>query len=289
VRPPGGNAPHAGRPAAGGAGRRRRRRVRWVRRVARLVASFHERADTSPEIVTAAPVDAGRRNWEDNFRQMAPFAGSVLDREMATSAERLARRYLEGRRPLFDHRIASGMVRDGHGDLLAEDIFLLDDGPRVLDCIEFNDRLRYGDVLGGRGVPGDGPRAPGRAGPGLAVPGLVSRVLRPSPSLNAGGALRRLSRPRAGQGGLSPSHAGRPGRRPRSGDAAGSRRRAPGKGPGADAPGRWPSRHRKDRPRHGGRRRNWLEPAALGRGAPPTWSATLGRRPTTPAPMATRP
>jgi uncharacterized protein len=104
-----------------------------VRRVARLVASFHERADTSPEIVTAAPVDAVRRNWEDNFRQMAPFAGSVLDREMATSAERLARRYLEGRRPLFDHRIASGMVRDGHGDLLAEDIFLLDDGPRVLD------------------------------------------------------------------------------------------------------------------------------------------------------------
>jgi len=39
------------------------------------------------------------------------------------------------------------MVRDGHGDLLAEDIFLLDDGLRVLDCIEFNDRLRHGDVL----------------------------------------------------------------------------------------------------------------------------------------------
>jgi predicted kinase len=31
--------------------------------------------------------------------------------------------------------------------LLADDIFCLDDGPRILDCIEFDDRLRYGDVL----------------------------------------------------------------------------------------------------------------------------------------------
>ncbi len=36
---------------------------------------------------------------------------------------------------------------DGHGDLLAEDIFCLDDGPRVLDCIEFDDRLRWLDAL----------------------------------------------------------------------------------------------------------------------------------------------
>ena len=40
------------------------------------------------------------------------------------------------------------MVRDGHGDLLAEDIFCLDDGPRILDCLAFDDELRWGDVLG---------------------------------------------------------------------------------------------------------------------------------------------
>jgi predicted kinase len=36
---------------------------------------------------------------------------------------------------------------DGHGDLLAGDIFCLDDGPRVLDCLEFDDALRVGDGL----------------------------------------------------------------------------------------------------------------------------------------------
>ena len=58
-----------------------------------------------------------------------------------------ARRYLDGRGQLFAARIAHEKVRDGHGDLLADDIFCLDDGPRILDCIEFDDRLRYGDVL----------------------------------------------------------------------------------------------------------------------------------------------
>ena len=48
---------------------------------------------------------------------------------------------------LFEQRIADGRAVDGHGDLLADDIFCLDDGPRILDCIEFDDALRLGDGL----------------------------------------------------------------------------------------------------------------------------------------------
>jgi predicted kinase len=59
----------------------------------------------------------------------------------------MAARYLDGRVPLFDQRIAAGKARDGHGDLLADDIFCLDDSPRVLDCLEFDDALRLDDVL----------------------------------------------------------------------------------------------------------------------------------------------
>ena len=36
---------------------------------------------------------------------------------------------------------------DGHGDLLAEDVFCLDDGPRMLDCLEFDDNLGHVDGL----------------------------------------------------------------------------------------------------------------------------------------------
>lgn len=55
--------------------------------------------------------------------------------------------YLHGRGELFDERIAQGLIRDGHGDLLADDIFCLDDGPRILDCLAFSDDLRCGDVV----------------------------------------------------------------------------------------------------------------------------------------------
>ena len=61
--------------------------------------------------------------------------------------QRLAGRFLTGRAPLFDARIRGGHVLDGHGDLLAEDIFCLPHGSRNLDCLEFDDRLRWVDGL----------------------------------------------------------------------------------------------------------------------------------------------
>jgi uncharacterized protein len=118
-----------------------------LRRIARTIAAFHARAETSPAIGLAATRDAVLANWEQSFGEMRPFYGSVLDRPAAMRVEVLVRRYLAGRQPLFDERIAHGFVRDGHGDLKSEDIFCLDDYPRILDCVEFDDRLRHGDVL----------------------------------------------------------------------------------------------------------------------------------------------
>jgi aminoglycoside phosphotransferase family enzyme/predicted kinase len=121
-----------------------------LRAVARQVAALHAAAPTSadrPEIGEVATCDAVTDNWTDNFDALQPFVGQVLNPDEFTRVQQLANRYLAGRRELFDRRIATGQVRDGHGDLLAEDIFCLDDGPRILDCLEFADRYRYGDVL----------------------------------------------------------------------------------------------------------------------------------------------
>lgn len=115
--------------------------------LARLVAAFHARAESSPEIAAAGSADAVRASWTANHDEMEPFVGRVLDPDRFERVELLAREYLAGRGPLLAHRAAAGMVRDGHGDLLADDVFLLDDGPRVLDCIEFDDRLRWADVV----------------------------------------------------------------------------------------------------------------------------------------------
>jgi aminoglycoside phosphotransferase family enzyme/predicted kinase len=118
-----------------------------LHRIARLIAAYHARAATSPEISRPASLDSVRGNWEANFEQMKDFYGPVLDAQSAKRIEYLVRTYLQGRTTLFQERIANGMARDGHGDLKADDIFCLDDRPRILDCIEFDDQLRYGDVL----------------------------------------------------------------------------------------------------------------------------------------------
>lgn len=115
--------------------------------IARRLAVFHAAAPTSPEIAEAGSIESVRRHWDASFDEMAAFAGPVLDPDRCARVEELVHLYLSGRAPLFAQRVADGRICDGHGDLQAEDIFCLDDGPRVLDCIEFDDRLRHGDVL----------------------------------------------------------------------------------------------------------------------------------------------
>ncbi|HVM01317.1 MAG TPA: AAA family ATPase [Acidimicrobiales bacterium] len=116
-------------------------------RLAGLLARFHAGAPSSPAVEEAAGRDAAVGRWEANAAEMAPFRGDLLDAAVADEVMARAHRFLAGRAPLFDQRVRAGRARDGHGDLLADDIFCRDDGPRVLDCLEFDDRLRYGDVL----------------------------------------------------------------------------------------------------------------------------------------------
>lgn len=126
---------------------RRRAPQQLVREIARTVASFHA-SEPPLDVERAAAVssaEALRRRWAEDLhgvRGLRPDLAPVVD-----SIGILARRYIEGRSAIFERRIEQGFVRDGHGDLLCDDIFCLDDGPRILDCLAFSDDLRHGDVL----------------------------------------------------------------------------------------------------------------------------------------------
>jgi len=115
--------------------------------LAHLIAAFHAAAERSDEAAEAASRDALAGRWADNTAGLLDHGRRVVGLDDVLEVDALAARYLAGRGPLFAQRIADGRAVDGHGDLLADDIFMLDDGPRVLDCIEFDDRLRLGDAL----------------------------------------------------------------------------------------------------------------------------------------------
>ncbi len=116
-------------------------------RIADVLAAFHRRATRSPAVDAAATADAQWQRWQSTGEQLSRFLGELVDPEAERELTGLASRYLRGRTPLFAARIAAGGACDGHGDLQAADIFCLDDGPRLLDCLEFDDELRYGDEL----------------------------------------------------------------------------------------------------------------------------------------------
>lgn len=118
-----------------------------VRDVARRVAVVHAEAPRPAAARRAASVAEVRRNWQDNAATLRSVVPVAIDSADVDAVEADATRYLAGRGPLFEARIAAGFAIDGHGDLLAEDIFCLEDGPRLLDCLAFDDRLRYGDAL----------------------------------------------------------------------------------------------------------------------------------------------
>jgi aminoglycoside phosphotransferase family enzyme/predicted kinase len=117
-----------------------------LRDVARQLASFHTRAERSEQISsdgTAGSLDA---LWQTSFAEVLSHP-DLVPASLEADIESLVQRYLAGRGELFEARVSSGSVLDGHGDLMAEEIFCLDDGPRILDCLEFDDRLRHVDQV----------------------------------------------------------------------------------------------------------------------------------------------
>jgi uncharacterized protein len=114
--------------------------------LAHLMAAFHARAERGPDADEAAGRAATAARWATNTREMLGLV-DVLDIDEVGAVDRLAQRYLAGRSPLFERRVAEAKACDGHGDLLADDVFCLPDGPRALDCLEFDTALRLGDGL----------------------------------------------------------------------------------------------------------------------------------------------
>src|SRR5581483_9795020 len=118
-----------------------------IRAIARDIAAFHARAETDARIAAFGRVPGVRANIEENFAQVAPFVGRTIARERFDALHERAERFFARHGALIEARADAGRVRDGHGDLRSDSIVLREDGSVcVMDCIEFNERLRCGDV-----------------------------------------------------------------------------------------------------------------------------------------------
>ncbi len=114
------------------------------RAVADVVAAFH--CDARPGEPRRAMAPAVRVSVMENFAQLRHMPGVAMPGAFLEVLERGARRFLREERALLAARAANGAVRECHGDLRAEHVYLERGGIEVIDCIEFSRRLREIDV-----------------------------------------------------------------------------------------------------------------------------------------------
>jgi aminoglycoside phosphotransferase family enzyme/predicted kinase len=115
--------------------------------IADVLARFHDQAQRGRAIDAQGKVGSVSARWQDNLLELERFAGDVLEPESIRQVESLAWKYITGRAVLFTQRILDRRIVEGHGDLLADDIFCLPAGPELLDCLEFDDHLRCVDCI----------------------------------------------------------------------------------------------------------------------------------------------
>lgn len=115
-----------------------------IARIAHRVAEFHASCATDDATAFGTP-EAIAVNVEENFSQTALHR--YVSEGQANELAHAQRDHLREHAAVFEARVQAGRIRDGHGDLRLEHVYLADDGTiTILDCIEFNDRFRYADV-----------------------------------------------------------------------------------------------------------------------------------------------
>lgn len=115
-------------------------------RVAKKLSDFYERQRPGSEVIEYGEIEKIRYNTDENFRQTKEFIGETIDRESFEAIRYFTNHYLDRKEALFQRRIAEKRIVDGHGDLHLDHIHLMPERMCIYDCIEFNERFRYGDL-----------------------------------------------------------------------------------------------------------------------------------------------
>lgn len=115
--------------------------------IAERIAAFHEEARSDAETAAFGDVEVIGANVRENFEQTRKTVGHYIDPSQAHEVEAWQLSLLHRHADRFAARVEAGRIRDGHGDLRLEHVYITDDGAlSIIDCIEFNEHFRIGDV-----------------------------------------------------------------------------------------------------------------------------------------------
>ena len=115
-----------------------------MRRIAQVLAKFHAEAARDQSVRYGSPEVVGEV-VSRNLEECRGFIGDTIGEAEFQRIDRFNRSFIDTNRRLLERRAATGMVREGHGDLRSEHICMTAEVD-VIDCVEFSEGLRYVDI-----------------------------------------------------------------------------------------------------------------------------------------------
>lgn len=117
-----------------------------IKRIAQRIADFHREAETGEHITEFGLKNIIEKNTLENFSQTEEFIGPILSKDKFDLIKEFSVDFIRKKAGLFAKRVEANLIKDCHGDIHTEHISVTDKID-VIDCIEFNERFRYADVV----------------------------------------------------------------------------------------------------------------------------------------------
>jgi len=115
-------------------------------RIGAHLAKVYGTIESNDKARSFGTLDTISFNVKENFDQTRKYIGGPVSAEMFTAIEGWSLKFMEDNGALFKRRIVKGCIKECHGDLHLQHICMEADDIFIFDCIEFNERMRYGDV-----------------------------------------------------------------------------------------------------------------------------------------------
>ena len=112
----------------------------------KIVAQFHQNAETNDYISSFGTVAKIRTAFDENYQQSRKYIGVVQTSEQYEATKAYTDTFFD-RQELFQKRIEQQKIKQCHGDLHLKNICLWRDRIQLFDRIEFNEAFRFVDTM----------------------------------------------------------------------------------------------------------------------------------------------
>ena len=118
-----------------------------INRIISRLSRFYESQTPNRKIEQWGKPEKLKISTEENFAQVEPFVGRKISPAAFEAIRHFTNEFYVRNEKLFRRRVQQHWIRDCHGDLHLDHIHLTRNATTIFDCIEFNDRFRFIDIV----------------------------------------------------------------------------------------------------------------------------------------------